>query len=144
MTTEDASASRATRIGTYLILGFAFIALLGIGLATFRTGKTNQQANAQADQLVAALGLPASAEDRVAKVLGDDGGMVCAAPNDPLARSELLASLSNGAGGPGTRPVVADEQAVNGMQQIINIYCPDQAAEFEKFVADLKVANTAK
>ncbi|GAB1689536.1 hypothetical protein [Krasilnikovia sp. M28-CT-15] len=143
MTTDD-STSRATRIGTYLILGFAFVALLGIGLATFRTGKTNQEATAKADQLVATFGLPESAEARIAKVLGDDGGIACEAPNNSLARSELLATLSNGAGGPGARPVVADEQAMSGMQQIINIYCPEQADDFQKFVDDLKLANTAK
>ncbi|BFU46855.1 hypothetical protein [Krasilnikovia sp. MM14-A1004] len=143
MTTE-ATTSRATRIGTYLILGFAFVALIGIGLATFRTGKTNHEASAKADQLVAMLGLPDSAEDRIARVLGDDGGIVCEAPDTSLARSELLATLSNGAGGPGARPVVADEQAMSGMQDIIDIYCPEKADEFQKFVDDLKLANTAK
>src|SRR6185295_8276006 len=68
MTTVD-SAPRITRIGTYLILGVAFLALLGIGLATFRTAKANHEADRKADQLVATLGLPASAADRIAHVL---------------------------------------------------------------------------
>ncbi|GAA0462822.1 hypothetical protein Aca07nite_76470 [Actinoplanes capillaceus] len=143
MTTVD-SAPRVARISTYLILGITFLVLAGIGLATFRTAKSSHEARRKADRLVATLGLPAAANERIAQVLGDDGGIVCAAPNDELARSQLLATLSNGAGGPGARPVIADDQALDGMRAIVQVYCPDEADEFEQFVADLKLADTAK
>jgi hypothetical protein len=40
--------------------------------------------------------------------------------------------------------VIVDEQVLTGMRAIIQVYCPDQPDEFERFVADLKLANTAK
>ena len=48
------------------------------------------------------------------RVLGDDGGATCADPNEALSRATLLAQLTNGAAGPGIRPVIADSRVVKG------------------------------
>jgi hypothetical protein len=72
------------------------------------------------------------------RVLGDDGGATCANPNKALSRATLLSLLANGATGPGARPVIADSRAVKGQLLIIKIYCPDQLADFQAFVDDLK------
>jgi hypothetical protein len=74
-------------------------------------------------------------------VLGNDGGPVCADPASALQRAAASGQLSNGAGGPGTRPIIADRRIVEGELAIIAIYCPDQLSEFEEFVDDLRTAD---
>ena len=75
--------------------------------------------------------------EQVAEVLGDDGGATCADPNSALARSTLLASLSNGAGGPGLRATIVESRLLQGQLLIIKTYCPDEAEEFQQFVDSL-------
>ena len=75
--------------------------------------------------------------EQVAEVLGDDGGATCADPNSALARSTLLASLSNGAGGPGLRATIVESRLLQGQLLIIETYCPDEAEEFQQFVDSL-------
>jgi hypothetical protein len=77
------------------------------------------------------------------RVLGDDGGATCTDPNKALNRAILLSQLANGAGGPGTRPVIADSRVVKGQLLIIEVYCPDQLADFKKFVEDFKTGDVA-
>ena len=79
----------------------------------------------------------------VPRVLGDDGGATCEDPNDALSRSVLLAQLSNGASGPGARPVIADSRVFRGQLLIIEIYCPDELDEFQAYVEDLKTDDVA-
>ena len=81
--------------------------------------------------------------EQVAEVLGDDGGATCANPNKALSRATLLSLLANGATGPGARPVIADSRAVQGQLLIIEIYCPKQLEDFQKFVDDLKTDDVA-
>ena len=71
-------------------------------------------------------------------MLGDDGGAVCANPNDALSRATFLSQLTNGATGPGNRPVIANARIAEGELAIIKIYCPDELAEFQQFIDDLK------
>ena len=77
------------------------------------------------------------------RVLGDDGGAVCANPNKALSRATLLTQLANGASGPGARPVIADSRVVQGQVLIIQVYCPDELEEFQEFADDLKTADVA-
>ena len=51
---------------------------------------------------------------------------------------ELITMLTNGAAGPGTRPVIADSRAVQGQLLIMEVYCPDELDEFREFAEDLK------
>ena len=57
------------------------------------------------------------------------------------ARRILFSQLTNGAAGPGTRPVIADSRIVMGQLLIIKIYCPDELPSFQKFVDNLKTAT---
>jgi hypothetical protein len=139
--TVSVDNTKRARITTYVLLG-AIVLLLALGgLAVFRSAKSSADAEEKADQLIAALeaaGLPTPSKDQIVGVLGDDGGAICADPNSSLKRAILNSQLSNGAGGPGTRPVIADSRAVQGELLVIKIYCPDALEDFTKFVEDTK------
>lgn len=114
------------------------------GLLVFRSATSTSQANAKADQLIAALhqaGARAPDKDQIVRVLGSDGGATCDNPNKALSHATLLAQLTNGAAGPGIRPVIADSRIVKGQLLIIKIYCPDELKDLQKFIDDLKTAN---
>jgi Tfp pilus assembly protein FimT len=126
------------------------LVLLGVitlaGVLAFSQGRENARALAKADELIAALedaGARAPEKDQIVRVLGDDGGATCADPNDALSRAILLSQLTNGATGPGTRPVIADSRVVKGQLLIIEIYCPDELDDFKDFVGDLKTDDVA-
>ena len=59
-----------------------------------------------------------------------------------MRRAAYLAQLSNGAGGPGTRPVIADSKVAKGELAIITIYCPDKLSDFEEFIDELRTTET--
>ena len=77
------------------------------------------------------------------RVLGNDGGATCTDPNEALNRAILLSQLTNGAAGPGARPVIADSRVFKFQQLIIEIYCPDDLTDFQKYVSDLKTDDVA-
>jgi hypothetical protein len=138
---------KRTRRTTYLVLGVVLLLLLGTALLFFRSARSTEQAEQKADQLIAALsakGLRTPKKEQIVTILGDDGGAVCADPNAALSRSILYGQLTNGAAGPGTRPVIADNRALQGQLLIISIYCPDQLAAFAEWAADLKLAGVVK
>jgi hypothetical protein len=107
----------------------------------FRSARETQQSLEKADQLIAeinAAGRPAPSREQIARVLGDDGGAVCANPNEALSRATFQGQLTNGATGPGMRPVIAPAQAARGELAIIKIYCPEELAEFQQYVDQLQ------
>ena len=129
----------------YIVLGTVFVVLLVVGLVVYRSAKANEAAKQKADQLIAALhaaGLPAPSQEQITRVLGDDGGAVCADPDSALKRAQLYSQIANGAGGPGTRPVIGDDDLVRGELEVIRIYCPDELPSFQRFSDDLKTADT--
>ena len=126
------------------------LVLLGVvtlaGVLAFSRGINDAQAQNKANELVNALtevGARTPDVDRVARVLGDDGGATCEDPNEALSRAVLLSQLTNGATGPGQRPVIADSRVVQGQLLIIEIYCPDELDDFKEFVDDLKTDDVA-
>jgi hypothetical protein len=146
MTTVNTAPETRRRI-TYVVLGAIFVVMLVAALAVFRSAKSTAEADEKADQLIAALneaGLPVPTKDQIVRVLGDDGGAVCADPNSALKRAALYDQLTNGAGGPGLRPVIADRTVVQGELLVIEIYCPEELEEFREFVNDLKFDDVVK
>ncbi|MCY1136877.1 hypothetical protein OWR29_02630 [Actinoplanes sp. Pm04-4] len=131
-----------TRPVTYLVLGVAFLLLTGVALFTFTSGDDDDQdAEAKAVRLNAELvsaGLRAPAPDQIARVLGDDGGAVCADPGNALRRSTLYGMLTNGAAGPGQRPVIAGNNVLKGQLAIMKVYCPQHLDELQRIAGDLK------
>jgi Tfp pilus assembly protein FimT len=128
----------------------AVLVLLGVvtlaGVLAFSRGVNDAQAQNKANELIDALtevGARTPDVDQVARVLGDDGGATCENPNEALSRAVLLSQLTNGATGPGQRPVIADSRVVQGQLLIIQIYCPDELDDFQEFVGDLKTDGVA-
>jgi hypothetical protein len=65
-------------------------------------------------------------------------GVVCADPVAALRRSVELTGLSNGAAGPGARPVIADRDVVGAELLIIRRYCPDRLQDVREYVDSLR------
>jgi len=135
---NDAARTRRT---TYIVLAVVFLLLVGVALFAYSANKSTAQAEQKADQFIAGLaaaGLRTPSREQVVRVLGDDGGATCANPNSALKRGILLGELTNGAAGPGIRPIIADNKVVQGQLLIIKVYCPIEAAEFQQFVNNLR------
>ncbi|MEV4314015.1 hypothetical protein [Actinocrispum sp. NPDC049592] len=135
---------RRQRFVLYGSAAAVVVVLLIIALLSWRSSKADKEAERKAAQLTAALsaaGAQTPPADQVVRLLGTDGGSVCAAPNEALVRAAALAGLSNGAGGPGTRPVIADGRLLNGELLVISIYCPDKLPEFQQFVDGLATTD---
>jgi Tfp pilus assembly protein FimT len=116
------------------------------GIFAFSSARETRRAQDKADELIAALqdaGARTPDQDQVVRVLGDDGGATCANPNKALSRATLFSLLTNGATGPGARPVIADSRVVQGQLLIMQTYCPEELEEFQKFVDDLKTDDVA-
>ncbi|MFE0025080.1 hypothetical protein [Amycolatopsis sp. NPDC059021] len=140
------TTSTRERFVLYGIFAAVLLILMGLGLLIGRTGQPLPRTHAKADQLIAALtiaGTRPPAREQVVRVLGDDGGAVCANPDDALLRAASATQLANGAGGPGTRPVIADRRLVVGETLVITTYCPDKLRGFEQSVSRLRTAETA-
>ena len=144
MSTHMETSTRRGRSVTYIVAVLLLVVLTVIGLFTFRAARETQRAGEKADQLISdieAAGATAPSREQIMRVLGDDGGAVCANPNEALSRATFLGQLMNGASGPGARPVIADTRVVEGQLLIIEVYCPDELAEFQTFVDGLETAD---
>ncbi|MDR7083934.1 Tfp pilus assembly protein FimT [Arthrobacter ginsengisoli] len=145
MSTQMESSTKRGRSVLYIVSMILLVVFAVIALVNFRSARETQQSLEKADQLIAtieAAGGTAPQREQIARVLGDDGGAVCANPNDALSRATFLSQLSNGATGPGSRPVIANARIVQGELAILQIYCPDELAEFQQFIDDLKTVHT--
>ena len=141
MSTHLESSTKKGRSVVYIVSIILLVVFAVIALMTFRSARETQQSLEKADQLIASIneaGGTAPSREQIARVLGDDGGAVCANPNDALSRAILFSQLANGAAGPGTRPVIADIRFVQGQLRIIEIYCPEELDDFQKFVDELQ------
>jgi hypothetical protein len=142
-----ADSARTARTVTSIVAAVMLLVLVGIGVAVFRSVGSSAAAEDKAEQFIAALdqaGLRKPSRDQVVGVLGDDGGAVCANPNSALGRALLYSQLANGAGGPGTRPIITSNRVVRGEQLVLQIYCPDKLAGFTQVVDDLKYGSVLK
>ena len=136
-----------TRRTTYIVLGVVFLLLAGVALFAFGSARSTAQAEAKADQYLAELsanGLRTPSREQVVQVLGDDGGALCNDPASALNRAGLYGTLTNGAGGPGARPVIADNKVLQGQLLAIKVYCPEELEKFTEVVDGLKYADVAQ
>lgn len=142
METESKRERNWIYITALVVLGVLVVA----GLLAFNSARGTRNAEEKADELIAALedaGARTPDRDQIVRVLGEDGGATCEDPNDALSRAILLSQLSNGATGPGARPVVADSRVFQGQKLIIEIYCPEELEDFNEFVDDLETDDVA-
>jgi hypothetical protein len=140
----SADMTKNTRRITYFLVGGIILVLCVVGLVAYNSNKETQAAEQKADQLLATLeqaGLPTPSRDQVVRVLGDDGGTVCADPNLALKKAIMYGLATNGAAGPGLRPVVADNLLVQAGVAVIRTYCPEELPEFPQTAEQLKTAN---
>ncbi|SNY52951.1 hypothetical protein [Paractinoplanes atraurantiacus] len=131
---------------TYVVLGIVFLVLFGTALFAFSSAHESRQAEEKAQELqsqLSAAGMRVPTTDQIVRVLGDDGGAVCDSPGNALRRATLYGLLTNGAAGPGQRPVIADNKAVQGQLIIIKVYCPQYIEEFQEVIDDLKLDDVA-
>jgi hypothetical protein len=82
-------------------------------------------------------------QEHIVRVLDNDGGALCKDPASALRKSILFDQLTNGASGPGRRPVIVDSKVFKGQLAVIQIYCPDQLPQFQQMVEKLKTAKVA-
>lgn len=132
----------------YAAIGVALIALLAVGIVAYGNEKDTKEARDKAHQLEQAFalaGLPSFAgTDVIVNVLGSDGGPVCEDPGTALAKAQLKAQLTNGAGGPAMRPTTIDRRVVTGEALILGIYCPDRLADYRKLIDGFSFDDTIR
>ena len=121
----------------YLVVAGVLAALLVVMLVTWNYRKSNEEALAKAQQLITAfdkagLRSPRSAEE-VARVMGTDGGPVCASVEDGVALGIAKLNLSVG-GAFYTRPVIADGRLRTGLLLVVQTYCPEKVPTAEQFL----------
>ncbi|MCX2182099.1 hypothetical protein KV205_16380 [Streptomyces sp. SKN60] len=142
--TEFAARHKWIYAGAVVIL----VGLVVTGLIRYSTIKQTDETSKKADQLSEALvkaGYPAPDKDTTERLLGTDGGQVCEAPGNALKKAlHQIQALSNGATGPGMRPVIADSKAVEAERIVLQVYCPDKLDEFDDAVDDLKTDETVR
>jgi hypothetical protein len=131
----------------YTAVSLVALILLAIMIPLYHGHHQTKSAQDKAQQLSAAIekaGYPAPDVDALAGVLGTDGGAVCAATPEGLTKAVLQGQISNGATGPGMRPVITSKQAVAGQRLIIQIYCPERLDEYDLLVESLNFADVVK
>jgi len=136
-----------TRRMIYIAVGLVLLILLIVGVVLNNSVERNAEVDAKADQFIAELtaaGLPVPSRQMVVNVLGDDGGAVCTNPNSYLKQALARNSITNGAAGPGIRPVLGPREVVQAEALAIKVYCPDQFPEFEQFVNSHEYADVIK
>jgi hypothetical protein len=147
MSTPEETQTPSERRTIYIVVGAISLALVILGLFLFSSAKETKDAELKADQFIAALetaGAPAPPKDEVVRVLGTDGGATCDDPNSALRRATLNSMLSNGAAGPGSRPVVFDRRYLAGQLLVLKVYCPDELPSMQEFVDGLQSGNVAE
>jgi hypothetical protein len=130
----------------YLGSALVLVALLVAGLLTFKQVHDSVQANAKANRLATRLadaGYPVPDHGTIVRTLGQDGGLLCDDPGNPLVKAQAKIAMSNGADGPGQRPIIDDTLAINAAEIAVSVYCPDKIGQFKKAYGDLKYADTA-
>jgi hypothetical protein len=130
----------------YIVAVIILVALAVWAVIAFTSAREDLRASEKADELIQTLeasGATATPQPEViARVLGDDGGAVCANPNQALSRATLYGLLTNGTSGPGMRPVLVDNSVFRGQLAIIEVYCPDELEEFQQFVDSLETTDS--
>jgi hypothetical protein len=122
----------------YWIVGGALGVLLIVMLVAWDYDRQNDEADAKAQELIAAYeaaGLTAPDQDQIARVLGADGWQVCETADSELVQGYWKLRLGVG-GEVYTRPVRLDEQVRQGLSLVVDVYCPEKRPDIEEFFED--------
>jgi hypothetical protein len=128
----------------YWIVGGLLAVLLVVMLVTWNYNRSNAEAVTKAQQLITAfdkagLRTPASAEE-VARVLGTDGGAVCASVRNGVGLGIAKLNLSVG-GAFYTRAVIADKRLATGLVLVVQTYCPEKVPTIQEWVDNQHFGN---
>ena len=137
------SEHRWIYIGSIVVL----VAMVVIGLLSFTQLHNTNEAHRKASQLsdtLRAAGYPVPSQDQIVRTLGSDGGAVCENPTDALVQAQWKYGMSNGAAGPGQRPVLSDRQVVLGEAIVLSVYCPDKLDAIKDKIDDLNLQDPAR
>jgi hypothetical protein len=140
VTTVDERSTRTQRMLVYLVVGIVLGGLVVAGYLRHHSARATADAEAKADRLITRLtqeGARAPSRDQLVRLLGTDGGSICVDPAAALARATSDAGIANGAGGPGTRPVLTSGTVVRAQLLVIEVYCPAQLAGFRQYADSL-------
>jgi Tfp pilus assembly protein FimT len=147
MSTGMERSTPRQRSWIYVVACILLVVIAVWAVISFSSARQAQGASEKADELVQTLqdaGATATPDPAaIARVLGDDGGAVCANPNNALSRATLYGLLTNGASGPGIRPVLVDNKVFVGQLAIIKVYCPDELDQFQEFVDSLETTDSS-
>jgi hypothetical protein len=147
MTAEEGGVPQDRRKWIYLGTLVVLVGLAIWGGFVFHQNAVNSEAKSKASQLKTRLenaGLPAPDSQVIADALGTNGGQVCQDPSDPLIKARYQAAISNGATGPGMRPIIGDPDVAKAVSLVIATYCPDNLGNWLKQVSDLKLENSTQ
>jgi hypothetical protein len=135
-------------IWLYLVIIVGVVALMAWGIIAYRGHHENKTATAKAEQLQQKLKAAGVEDypntDELVTVLGTDGGAVCEDTGKSLTEALLKQQLSNGAGGPGQRPVDVAKETLQGQAAIIEVYCPQKLDKWNDFLNGLKFDDVVK
>lgn len=141
--TAFASRHKWIHIGAIVLLvGFVVVGLIQYK-AVRSTNQSLDKANQLTDELVAA-GFTRPDPATLARALGEDGGIVCEDPASALKSALWKINMSNGATGPGQRPVIADRRALQAEALVLKVYCPDTLHRIQEELDDLRTERTVK
>ncbi|WP_157845551.1 hypothetical protein [Kitasatospora phosalacinea] len=118
-----------------------------VGLLSFTQQHDTDESFRRADELVSKLqenGCPTPDREQVARTPGTDGGAVCEDPASALKTGLHRVPMSDGAAGPGQRPVIVASRAVQAEESILGVYCPDQPAGYQEKIKDIKTDDTVR
>jgi hypothetical protein len=122
----------------YWIVGGVFGVLLIVMLVAWNYDRQNDEANAKAQELIAAYeaaGLPAPDQDQIARTLGDDGGQVCETADSELVQGYWKLRLAVG-GEFYQRATRLDPRVREGLSLVVDVYCPEKRPDIEEFFED--------
>jgi hypothetical protein len=122
----------------YWIIAGGFGVLLIVMLVAWNYDRQNDEANAKAQELIAAYeaaGLTAPDQDQIARVLGDDGGQVCETADSELVQGYWKLRLMVG-GEFYQRATSLPETIREGLSLVVDVYCPEKRPDIEDFFED--------
>ncbi|GAB2528651.1 hypothetical protein [Nocardia heshunensis] len=142
----EGAPERARRL-VYISVAVVLVALAVGGAIIFKRDHSSDEALRKAQVLqsrLVAAGFDAPDPQVIADSLGEDGGLVCSDPSSPLIKARYNEAISNGASGPGSRPVIADTDVFTATSLAIETYCPDKLAAYLETTGHLKRGGTLK
>jgi hypothetical protein len=122
----------------YWIVAGALGVLLIVMLVAWNYDRQNEEADAKAQELIAAFeaaGLRAPDPDQIARTLGDDGGQVCETADSDLVQGYWKLRLAVG-GEFYQRAVRLDPRVREGLSLVVDVYCPEKRPDIEDFFED--------